>query len=347
MIEIVVEIFIGTFKHGIMITVFVFVMMMIIDYFNVLTKGNMSNLIKGSRYRQYFITSFLGATPGCLGAFMNVSFYIRGLITFGAITAGMIATSGDEAFVMFALFPREALLLTGILFGTGIISGFFIDKVLPVLKIKTCTECKDSYLHDEDDCRALNMKEVIQHMTKMSFIRFLILAIIITVTVLLVTGVIGPSQWDWERITFLSLMGFALFIIVTVPDHYFTHHIWEHIIKKHLWRIFLWSFGVLLIIDIGLKYFDFESVIKSNMILVVLIAGIAGLIPESGPHLIFVMLFSKQLIPFSVLLTNSIVQDGHGMLPMLSYSIKDSILMKVFNLIIGLALGFILFFFHV
>jgi hypothetical protein len=34
----------------------------------------------------------------------------------------------------------------------------------------------------------------------------------------------------------------------------------------------------------------------------------------------------------SVLFTTSFVQDGHGMLPLLSYSIKDSILIKAFNL---------------
>jgi hypothetical protein len=56
------------------------------------------------------------------------------------------------------------------------------------------------------------------------------------------------------------------------------------------------------------------------------------------------MLFAKGLIPFSVLFTSSVVQDGHGMLPMLSYSIKDSILIKVFNLAFGIILGAIIYF---
>ena len=34
-----------------------------------------------------------GATPGCLGAFMNVSLYVHGMISFGAIVGGTIATS--------------------------------------------------------------------------------------------------------------------------------------------------------------------------------------------------------------------------------------------------------------
>jgi hypothetical protein len=112
-----------------MITIFVFVMMLIVDYINVLTKGDMEKALKGGGKRQYTIASFLGATPGCLGAFMNVSFYVHGLLSFGAIAGGMIATSGDEAFVMLALFPKEAMFLFAVLFILGIIGGRIADKV--------------------------------------------------------------------------------------------------------------------------------------------------------------------------------------------------------------------------
>lgn len=72
-------------NESIMITLFVLVMMVIIDYVNVFTKGRMEKAVKGGKGRQYTITSFLGSTPGCLGAFMNVSFYVHGLVSFGAI----------------------------------------------------------------------------------------------------------------------------------------------------------------------------------------------------------------------------------------------------------------------
>jgi hypothetical protein len=70
---------------------------------------------------------------------------------------------------------------------------------------------------------------------------------------------------------------------------------------------------------------------------------LVGLIPESGPHIIFVKLFADGMIPFSVLLTSSIVQDGHGMLPMLSYSIEDTVKIKLFNFAFGIIIGLILF----
>jgi hypothetical protein len=125
--------------------------------------------------------------------------------------------------------------------------------------------------------------------------------------------------------------------------HYIKDHIWKHIIKKHLFKIFVWTFGALLVIELVMQFLDLQSITSHYTLLLMLLSAFIGLIPESGPHLIFVMMFSKGLIPFSVLFTSSIVQDGHGILPLLSYSIKDSVLIKIFNLIFGLILGLILF----
>ncbi len=56
------------------------------------------------------------------------------------------------------------------------------------------------------------------------------------------------------------------------------------------------------------------------------------------------MMYAHGIVPFSVLFTVSFVQDGHGMLPMLSYSIKDSLLIKLFNTVFGVLVGGILYY---
>jgi len=53
---------------------------------------------------------------------------------------------------------------------------------------------------------------------------------------------------------------------------------------------------------------------------VLLTACLNVIIPESGPHLIFVTLFAEGIIPASILLEISIVLDGHGILPILAHS---------------------------
>jgi len=79
--------------------------------------------------------------------------------------------------------------------------------------------------------------------------------------------------------------------------------------------------------------------LENNLYMVLLIAVLIGLVPESGPHLIFVTLFSEGLLPFSILLANSIVQDGHGILPLLAESRKDFLKVKAINMGIGLLAG--------
>ncbi len=108
-------------------------------------------------------------------------------------------------------------------------------------------------------------------------------------------------------------------------------------------NFFAWTFGTLLLLHLLTDFVHMDGLIRDSQWTVLLIATLVGLIPESGPHLIFVMMYAQGLIPFSVLFTTSFVQDGHGMLPLLSYSIKDSILIKAFNLVFGITIGAILF----
>jgi hypothetical protein len=123
------ELVISSFRHAIMITGFVFVMMLVIEYVNVQTKGMWTKLVSASKWQQYLIAALLGAIPGCLGAFTIVALFTHRLISFGALVTAMIATSGDEAFVMLAMFPEKAILITLLLFIIGIGAGVLTDKL--------------------------------------------------------------------------------------------------------------------------------------------------------------------------------------------------------------------------
>ena len=269
-----------TLLESIKITLFVLVMMIAVDLINVWSKGKFALLLDSAgKWKQYFVSSAIGTVPGCMGAFANVSLYMHGMISFGALSGSMIATSGDEAYVMLVMFPKSAIILFIVLFIIGLFSSKIIDSAVKQFNIQTCTDCEVKQYHKNEK-------------------------------------------------------GFR---------HYFTEHIWGHIIKHHVWKTFLWTFGALVFIEVGKNYWNFGEFSHQYAFLVLVIAALIGLIPESGPNLIFVTLFASGVIPFSILLTNSIVQDGHGLLPMLSYSVKDSIKIKLFNLAIGLTLGVILF----
>jgi hypothetical protein len=255
----------------------------------------------------------------------------------------MIGTCGDESFVMLKLFFKEAIFLHLFLFFIGLISAFFVDKIVSIFKIKQPPCCEKEILHKEDIEYVFHFKKIFISLKKISFSRFLLLFILIFFLSTTLFEGLKTSEWDWEKITFVSLLSLSIFIVLTVNEHYLEEHIWEHILKKHIKRVFFWSFFAFFFVDTLLKFFVIEEFINTKLTYVILIASLVGIIPESGPHLIFVSMFYKKLVPFSVLISSSIVQDGHALIPLLSHNVKISIWVKIFNLIIGLIVGYLVY----
>lgn len=331
---------VGILKQAIMISGFVFVMMLLIEYVNVQSNGMWRRLIEGKRWRQYVFSGLLGAIPGCLGAFTVVALYSHNMITFGAVVTAMIATSGDEAFVMFAMFPQKAALITIILLGIGIIAGFLSDKLIKPTRILDKLSVKQFPLHDEDYCKCFNKDIFIPQLIHPSRYRIILIVLILLLLVALLTGLLVANAKLWIKVSIFLALAFSLFVVASVPEHFLKKHLWEHIVKMHLPRIFLWTFGTLLFFGILMNYFDVQNWLDNNMVIVMVIAVLLGIIPESGPHLVFVTLFAQGSIPFSVLLAGSVSQDGHGMLPMLAESKRSFLLVKLVNVIFGLVTGF-------
>jgi hypothetical protein len=333
--------FLELVQHALMITGFVFLMMLLIEYINVLTKGKWQSILKTSRWGNYILAALLGILPGCLGAFAVVSLFAHRFVSLGTLVVAMIATSGDEAFVMLSMFPAKAALLFSFLFFISIIGGYITDVLFKNQSKLLDQTDHELEIHDEDICHCFPGKDILNHLRNISFPRALLITMMTLFLVALLMGMIEPHDWNWQKISFTIGGSFALFVIVTVPDHFLDEHLWQHVIKKHFLRIFIWTFGALLLIHGLEEYLDIGQWIESNYYSVLIIALLVGVIPESGPHLVFVTLFAQGSIPFSILLASSIVQDGHGMLPLLAISKKAFIWVKLINLIVGLIVGLI------
>ncbi len=336
----------STFRDAVTITIFVFSMMVFVDWLNVRSRGGMTTALRGRRWREYVLASFLGATPGCLGAFMNVSLYVHGLISFGAIVGGMIATSGDESYVMLSLFPRTALILFGGLFIAGIVFGAISDWIAARLKITPCKECRLQQVHPQA-LEEFHLNRVRQNLFHPSGPRAIFLGVLLAFLIVAVLGIVGPRAWNWMRVTLVTLLSLGALLALSSSEHYLRVHLIGHILKKHTLRVFLWTFGALLVLSFLPPQATVRAFIQGHIWMIFLFAGLIGIVPESGPHMIFVMMYASGLIPFSVLFTSSFVQDGHGMLPLLSVSVRDSLRVKAFNLVFGLAMGGILYLFGV
>ena len=386
-------------RNSILITGLVVVMMMMIESLNIESKGIFFKGLRKTKTGQVIIGALLGSIPGCMGGFATVSLYTHRMLSFGALVAMMIASSGDESFIMLAMIPQQALILFAILFVLAIIVGIIVDKIHDKRHAQSChkhdhedcgvqTDCDGFEIHHEcehkheekschDDCHTAGEKH--HHRRHFGIKRvsmFVGLALFIAA---LATGNLGHDHSahvghdhsahaghdhatcecaehhheeahkeasvnllseDWMNVLFAGLSIIILFVLLFASDHFVEGHLWNHIIKKHLPTIFAWTFGVLLVLGILMHYIDINDWISDNTALMILLATLIGIIPESGPHMIFVTLFATGVVPFPVLLASSISQDGHAGIPLLAESKKSFLFAKLINCAVALLAGF-------
>jgi len=160
---------IDIFKNALMITGFVFVMILVIEYFNVLTYGVWQKRLSKSRWGQYVLAAFLGLTPGCLGSFASATMCSHQMLTIGAVVTTMIVTSGDESFIMLAMIPSKAVFIWAGMFCIGIFVGVFTDIFLGKYISRIPFKCEGLEVHKEERLRNYSMTEIFRQWKKCSW----------------------------------------------------------------------------------------------------------------------------------------------------------------------------------
>ena len=416
---------IDTLRNSVLITGIVIIMMMMIESFNLESHSRFFNRVKGSSFRQVLLAALLGSIPGCIGGFATVSLYSRRLLSFGALTAMMIASAGDEAFVMLAMMPDKALWIFALLFVIAVFSGIAIDWIMKSRNIVDChpdqstachhhqsTAChhdqsahchpdQSAHCHPErsegsgseqrktvtdsslplrmttsrigmtapqikmtpqqiapaTECKEDPMTENDVQDTErrsLTWQRLVLTGAIALFAIALAAGWMEHdhavpetgqihlnllSEW-WMNLIFAILCIVMVVITCFRSDSFIKETLWHHVLQKHLPNIFAWTFGVLLAIGLLSEYIDLNTWVSDNPALMILLAVAIGIIPESGPHLIFVTLYASGLVPLPVLLASSISQDGHSSLPLLAEDKKSFAYAKLLNCLIALIVGF-------
>lgn len=314
-------------------------MLLLIEFITVQTRGNWSKPLHRSGWLQIVVAIVLGLIPGCLGTFSAVSLYVHGIFNFSALMAALVATTGDEAFIMFSMIPGDALVLNLILIALSLLTG---GVLYLALRNKVYTKAADLPLdehHHVPECVGFSKERIIPQLRNITFTRALLVGFSTLFLLYIIFSDTHSHGWGWEKIMFLIVTLIGLFIVATVPDHFLHEHLWKHTIRRHLPRILLWTFGAFLFIEVALGYFDLEHWLESNLIIVLVVALLIGIIPQSGPHIVFITMFASGVIPFSILLANSIVQDGHGGMPLLAESGRSFAIAKGIKIAIGAAVG--------
>ena len=265
-------------KESLVITAVVTAMMMLIEYVSYRSEGRLVPLLRRSKAGGVVSAAILGVIPGCLGGYITVSMYSKKVFPFSALLSMMIATTGDEAFVMLAMYPGTAAAIFAGLFSLAIAVGLACEKFesgrsTRVVQKPWAENSSGSCLHSEAEGKGLK-------------------------------------------------------------------HRMKHTLGEAL-KIFAWAFGVLLAVKLASGYVDLETLIGENAALMIPLAVLIGLIPQSGPHLVFVTLFAQGIVPLPVLLASCISQDGHAGLPLLAEDRRSFLRVKAVKCVLALAAGYL------
>lgn len=337
-------------RSSVMITGLVIMMMLLIEYLNTRSQGRWIQGLRKSSFGQVLLGTLLGLIPGCMGGFATVSLYTHGVLGFGALIAMMVASSGDEAFVMLATIPDKALLLFGILAVVAMLSGLAVNALGIQKRLKVACD-REFELHGEDleqhhhhtaDEGGASWRRIVLIVGEALFIAALGFGLLSDGDHEAEHHAAGINLLDeqWMNVMFAIISLFVLYFTAFSPRHFVEEHLWNHVVCHHLLRIFLWTAGTLAVIEVGLHFLNLEAWIQDNIPLMILFAVLVGIIPESGPHMLFITLFAGGMVPFSVLLASSVSQDGHAGLPLLAETKSGFLKAKLVNIIIALIVGF-------
>ena len=290
--DLYINLFFDSLRAGLKISLIILILMIIVEYLVTRYKDKIVDIMSKNRITGYIMSSFFGAIPGCAGVFAMDSLYMAGYLSFGGIIAAMIATMGDETFILLTLASQGTIplqtvgLLISSMFILAILGGYLADCVARKTNLKLSANCEIK-IH-KNHCKEI---------------------------------------FDFR--------------------HFMKEHVYGHIIKKHIINIFIWIVIAVFLIGVIQNNIGLVELItaENNMIYILVVAAVIGILPISGPNIILLTMFANGMIPFSVLLANSIIQDGHGLLPILGYSVSDSIKIKLFNFIFGLTVGLVLLLF--
>lgn len=312
------------------------------------------------------IASFMGALPGCGGAIMVITQYVRGRISFGAVVATLCATMGDAAFLLLAQEPQTGLMIIGSSFIIGIVTGYLVD-----------------FMHGADFLRVGQMEFDLEdrHSHKDRYGKTMQAAWIALIIPGFVLGVLGAAQIDPNAVlanpliedpaTWLGFAGALLCFLMwgylpktrdgsALQSHYFdvrqtsaeSGHISHECDPPHI-RVmhdtnFITAWVILAFIgyEIAMLVFGFSlaGFFNAWAPLIPLIAILVGFIPGCGPQIVVTTMYLQGLIPLSAQIGNAISNDGDALFPAIALAPRASVIATLYSAIPALILAYAWYF---
>ena len=126
------SILLSAIKHTLHITLFIFIITLIINtIFTLLGDNYLSKLLLNNSILSPFITSLIGLIPNCAASVILTELYLNSTISLGALIGGLLTSSGSSLLVLIKnnKNQKENLSIILLLYTLGILSGIIIELI--------------------------------------------------------------------------------------------------------------------------------------------------------------------------------------------------------------------------
>ena len=309
-------------------------------------------VLQKNRKLEVILSSFLGALPGCGGAIIVLTQYIRGKISFGSVVATLTATMGDAAFLLIAKEPLTGLSIMLVGFIVGTFSGLIVNLIHSkyFLKLTGCDIIKSNL---KSDVYKASKKLDILWMT-LIIPGFLI-------------GMLTAFQIDLDSffksnlvknpITLYGFIAGSLCFIMWVIPILSGFKYQPSTNKDNIFRrtvsdtnfITGWVILAFLTFELIVYFFDIDLsiIFQSYVYLIPLIAILIGFLPGCGPQVLVTTMYLSGFIPLSAQIGNAIANDGDALFPAIALHPKAALIATLYSALPALIVSYsYLFFFE-
>ena len=301
-------------------------------------RWNLSQSLQKYKKYQTFLAAAIGSTPGCGGAIIIVSQYVKGNISFESVVGTLTATMGDASFLILSQKPDVGLGLIILGFLVGGISGLVVDKIHGANFLNSkLAKTKHKKTHCKN--HKIPRNSFLEKIWSFLFFPSIVIALLIAFQIDL-AAIFGSSGEN--IIAYLGAFGAVLsiglwFFVCKKP--------WENstcdFSKKSaeiLYNTCFVTFWVVLAflfyeVFVFFSEIDLSGIFSSAQMLLPLFAIFIGFIPGCGPQVLIASLYVQNIIPFSAQIGNSLSNDGDALFPAIALHPRAAILATLYSAI--------------
>jgi hypothetical protein len=288
------------------------------------------------------IAALLGASPGCGGAIVVVTQYVRGYASFGALISVLVATMGDAAFLLIAREPATAALVILVSAIAGTLCGMVVDIV----------HGRD-FMARERAGAGRTAPEVAAPAAALRRLWMLLFVPGAAVGILLAFRVdegawFGPIGGA-DMITSLGVAGAALSLLMWALAPQGNSQIGAASHLPTADRVILdtnfvtaWVVMAFLSYELAVHFLGIDvAALFGAWAAVMPLAGmLVGLIPGCGPQIVVTTLYLAGAIPLSAQFANAIANDGDALFPALALAPRAALLATLYSAVPALVVGY-------